>query len=508
MNDTFEEYRALIEAMPSGLAGSIELLLREMEAGDAMALRLAAIPHNLDAEILGVLLPELQSHEIDRLCDELANLSFMNQIAGTTLMHDEVRGYLFDQWLLKDKGKDFRDISARLVNYFEAREGDHTTEQEVGAQLQAIFHQMGANPEAGFKAFEAFCRRERYRFRLHACETVIKLIHEYDSVLHHAHSLWLTYHEAKLAFDLRRYEDAETLFQKILAEPEIDAKLSVRCIYRMGNIHQARRDWRAAISAYNEGLSIVAGHPETQNQEVKILQGLSTALRKMGKFQEAGDVLKNSIMLAESQNDRSALAAGYNSLGNLHRKLGQFKRAIEAFEMSLTFLNRNDESFRPSQVYNNLGLIYIDLTEWETARDYLEQSSEIAKLAGDTNGQAIALSNLGRVYLNLSEQKHAIEVAVTAVELFQQIHNWYGAAATCAGLARFYRRSKQISEARAYFVRSVSLFKRANASNQALEIEAEIARLGQRERLPWYAVTAIVLFILIFVLIFIGLITA
>ena len=47
--------------------------------------------------------------------------------------------------------------------------------------------------------------------------------------------------------------------------------------------------------------------------------------------------------MAEAVRDWSALAASYNSLGNLHRKLGQARRAIDAFQRSLGYLKDCNE---------------------------------------------------------------------------------------------------------------------------------------------------------------------
>jgi len=496
VTDPVEQYRRLLEAAPVGIGGSVEILLGQLPEQTARHLRLAAIPHQFNADLLCVIDPGLAPTEANNLCETFAPLSFVAAVNGALVFHDEVRRYLFQEWLAAEPPS-FREVSRRLTEHFALQEETLTGEAQVVARQQRTFHLIGADQVAGFDLFERLCRRERYGFRLNSCETLIKLVHEYDRILTPERKKWLTYHEAKLQIDLRQYSEAERLLRMLVDRGDLVPELRTRILFRLGTVKADTREWDEAAVFFRQGLDFVANHRGVEGQGMKMMLGLATVYRETDRAKEAGSLLRTTIAMAEAADDRSALAASYNSLGNLHRKLNQSRRAIEAFHNSLRHLEQAKEPFRPAQVYNNIGLVHADLAEWEPARDALEKSLEISRKAGDTHGQATALSNLARVYFNQEEHRKAVEAAGEAADLFLEIRDWYRAATTVRGLGRYYRRTGMTANARAQLQRAAHLFHRAGAEREVEEANAEIERLDKKRGLPWYAWVSLVLFALL-----------
>ena len=488
-----EEYRKLIAELPKGMAGSVELLARQLSPLAEQLLRLGSIPHVVDLPVARVLLPEVAQEDLEVAADELRPLSFVIRSSEGSMLHDDVRAYLFGQWLKAhdddpEKWGYFKAVNRRLTEYYVECAEETVGEARAVAERQRIFHLTGANRAEGFAAFEKLCRAERYRFRLESCEALIKLLREYEPILSARQRSWLDYYECKLDIDLHHYDTAERLLTVLLERDSVrgDPALHARCLFRLGFCLKQTRNFARARMLFEELLGFAQNTPEAADLELRALQGLGALLIEMKEPEKADEVLGEAVMLAEAGGRHDAIATAWNALGILRRQLGQPKRALEAFETALHHLALGGEAFRPRQVHNNIGLLYADRADWPAACESLEKSCEIAREAGDMNGEATALSNLGRVYLALERPGEAMTAAERAIQLFRGVHNWYGAAMTKRGMARYFRREGRSDEARASFVEAKVLFLRAGVDDKAAEVENEIAKLeGQQGSWSW-----------------------
>lgn len=488
--DTFEQYRRLVESLPSGTAGSVELVARQLSATAESLLRLTAIPHSFDLSIAQVLMPEAEPELLQRaLTDELLPLSFVVGDSDGFVLHDDVRRYLFRTWL-ETYGRDadrwarFQAASGRLADLYAARAEELVGEAQAVAHRQRIYHLVGADPQRGFEAFQQLCNAERYRYCLESCGALIALMQEYEPILTTASRDWLDYQETKLLLDQHRYAEAKHKLEQMWQRDSVkgDPALYARCLYRSAAAARGEHDAERASEIYAELMGYASAQPAANDLMMRAMQGYGSLLVEMGRADEAQKILNAAKALAEESGNNAALATVWNTIGILHRRLAQPHRALEAFGNALREIELGQEIYRQRQVYNNIGLLYADQAQWPQARDNLEKSGDIARKAGDSDGEATSLSNLVRVYLNLSQISQALTAAERAIKLFQSVHNWNGAAMTSRGLARYYRRADRIPEARAALVRAADMFDRAGLPDRAAETEREIQQLDSPKR--------------------------
>jgi len=425
--------------------------------------------------------------------NEIANLSVVVQAGACFTLHDDARGHLFGRWLAPERRNAFADISARLAAHFAALETEGAGDVRTVAQRARIFHLLGADQAAGFAAFEALCRQERMEFRLHACEALIRLVHEYDPVLTPERRLRLRFIEARLLLDLRRYAEAETWLNELRTACADDPRLLVRVLFRLGRLCQIRRRRDEALSHYNAALALVATHEDLRDQELRLLQNLAMLQADRNELDAAAAVMAKAVKRAERLGDRGELAACHNSLGILLRRQSEPDRAIAAFQASLGYFEGGKDEFRTAQVHSNLGLAYADQADWERARQSLERALEISRQADDANGQATALINLMRPYLGLQRRADAIAAGEQAITLFTRIHNWHDAARTAESFARLYRRERRLPEARTALAQAAELYRRAADPARAAACDEMAGRIGSKRRMPWYVLVALVL---------------
>ncbi len=501
MIDLVERFKLQSErSAESGPGGSIESLLEQLEPQSARYLRLCAIPHQFDPDILRVLAPELNPGQVETYCEEFSSLPVITFNQDGMAFHDKARHYLFQHWLDPPVSKDFVGASGRLAAYFAKRYEVSQGEQQKNYTIRRVFHLVGASQQTGFDEFQQLCRQMRHQFRLNDCEHLIKLVHEYDKILSPEREMWLTYHEGKLAADRCQWELAEELIKRIIngaAPPD----LSVLAYNRLGMIFDERREFSKAIAYYKKALKIATTLPNARRYKYRILHGLGTAYRDIGNLEEAENLLKKSIDLAAEMNNQSGLAMGYNSLGTLYNLRRKTSEAIELYEKSLENLNKTGDSFRTAQVYNNLGLVYAERTDWRKSCAFFERSLDITRQSGDALGQAKTLNNLTRIYQNLGLKEQAIETAQRAIRLFEEMREYYSSALTKRDLGRLYHRMNNHGQAHQALTGAIKTFNQCGETAEANRTQVELNRLRHKTPLPWLLIIFVTILFALFLLI-------
>jgi tetratricopeptide (TPR) repeat protein len=536
------------------------------------------------------LAPDLDADKAEEECRALSNLSIIKIIAkseeflaentprvfdpqeDSLVLHSDARRYLFNYWLRRPNQEQFALASARMVNYYdervsyesrvssaeatdsritgtlslrnpdnrrnekEATEHESLWDQRIKTEL--MFHRIGADQDKGFAEFEKLFGQRRQEFRLNDCEHLLKLLHEYDSILTADCRSRLLYHEAKLALDRRQLISAETVFHRVLlAVPAPPIDLQVKTWMHLGRIEAEKHNWVQAIGSYNSALSMVDWIDNTvirRSFVYDIFRDLGVAYRDSGNLRRAEELLQKSIDYAKEVRSLEGLAQGYNSLGTLCRKLGDSERAVNKYEKSLSVLRQLNDDFRPAQVYNNIGLTYLDQRCWDRSLSSFQKSLKIKLQAGDTIGQAKTLNNLMQAYSNLGREQDAIESAEHAAKLFEEVEDYYDAAIVNRNLARVYRRTKgRIGRVAAnrYYEQALKLIKRSVEDRQfersiGLKLEElslarksvltqetrllselqsireEIKSLNRRFWLPWWMWLSIITLLLVVIWLF------
>jgi tetratricopeptide (TPR) repeat protein len=512
MDKRLEDFQRLLnELSAKGPGATVDLLLEQMDANQARCLRLCAIPHEFDVSSLRALAPDLTEERAISYCDAFSKLSLVAKREESLAMHEESRRYLFDQWLEPERQAEFSSASEQLAEYFNAysarlqtETGTEKSDTVERSMRNRMFHLMGASHTEGLAEFERLFRQRREEMRLGQCETLIKLVREYDRVLNPLEKAIVAYHEGKLAADRREWAIAEECYNRVLATKDVSTRLQVKTLCGLGMINDDQRRWSAAINFFQKGLERADERPDCFAQIINLHLNLGSTYRDSGQLPEAEDHLQKGITLAQNAHDFSSLADGYNTLATLYLKLNDTSKAVGTYQLSLKHLEELGDKFRPAQVYNNLGNAYANQRDWQKAGEFFRQSLEIKRQAGDNAGQALTLTNLVRVYRAQQKIPAAIAALEQAAALFAEVRDDYNAARVKRELARVHRSVKNFELASRAFDEAVVLFDRCREHQ---EVEATRQESGQRKRgLPWWVIVAIVLFLLLVILFVIGLI--
>jgi tetratricopeptide (TPR) repeat protein len=515
MSTRLADFERLLAQHAQQQFSSVETLLAVLPPQLGELLRLCAIPHEFDTSILQVLDPKLDVSGAAQLYDELLDLACVSVSENAAMLHESARRELFARWLTAERATVFRAASARLESHFEwLAQASNARGSEVAAQ-QALFHALAVDQARAFTSFELLCRQARHQNRLADCGHLIKLVHEYDTVLSPTCSAWLTYHEAKLTADLLRFDDAQRLFESLLeqfdSEPLLNEQLlQIKVALRLGRLHAERRHFAKAIDFYVRARTNMLGRDRIADvREYEIARSLGEAHRDNDDLDQAEALLSHSLRSAQAAGDTAAVADIHNSWGTLQAKRGDLKDAIASYETSIAELERLGRRFQSAQVYNNLGIAQADDGEFALAEQSFRASLHIKMEAGDSLGKAKTLVNLVRVQRARKEIPAAIVACSEAIKLFREVQHYPGLADATRTLAKLHMLADARPLARDLLVEAAALFERAGLSTAAANVQEELKMVDDSHRPAahgWFAVgcaltgVAFVLMIVVIVL--------
>jgi tetratricopeptide (TPR) repeat protein len=232
-------------------------------------------------------------------------------------------------------------------------------------------------------------------------------------------------------------------------------------------------------------------------EQVEVMLKLGEVLQLVGQWDEAGDLYRQALELAEKLGDRSAQAWCQTARGELFRKQGRyadasacFERARVAFEElddqagvgqalhyagtlawnqgnyeeararyegSLIIRRQLDDEPRIASLLSNLGLVAHHQGEYEAARKLYEESLNIRYQLQDKWAIAVSLANLG--YLNYEQRNY--EAARTQLEVavhFQrEVGDRWMIATALNNLGNVARAQNNLEEARALYTESLTI---------------------------------------------------
>lgn len=480
--------RMLEAASAKGPSAINDLYVRQLEPRDGALLRLCALPHEFDAPLLPVLSPELSAAEAEARCRVLAALPLVNPSEHGFVLHDALRTDLIAAWLTPERRAEFAAASGRLVRHFERAAEDASTELEREAATRAVmYHLVGVDEGRGMELFERLCRAARRQYRLSACASLVRLVHEYDRVLSHGAAATLAYHEAKLALDERNWDRATTLLERLTAGADIPRGTRIRAKLRLGTVLCERGRRPEALALYREAAEEARKHPEDADLVARAQLEEALALRDLGELDKAAATFRASADTASPLGRGDIQASAMNGLGSVLLRLNQPREAILAFDESIQHIDPALDALRVASVYNNLGTANRLLARWPEAEGWFRRSLEIICAAGDPRARATALTNLAQVQFQRGEASGALATTTEAVSLFEKVGDLARAAVAVWNEAKYHRKVGDLLAARAAYARAEELFARAREWAQHELVLAEATTLGRRPRIPWWA---------------------
>jgi tetratricopeptide (TPR) repeat protein len=415
---SIEAFRRLIESASAQATTEGPVLLTDRLVGPVAGdlLRRCAVPHDFDCELLAWI-GGIGPDEAEQRYAQFTDLSLIEVSETSLRVHESWREPLWRWWLADAQRERFVALSERLVEWF-TRPASPTGEDPNARRR--MFHLLGCRRDEGMAEFDRLFRTARHRRRFSECSLLLQLIREYDPVLTPEERVLLSYHEGKIASDLRQWERALPILRSVSDDPRAGPQLRINAEARMGNALRQLNRTDEARALLEGALGRVAGDPMAERSRWRVLYELGEMDRDLGYVDRAAATLAEALARANDDEEEADFAGVLNSLGTVQLRRRDIDAALTSFNASLDHLRRRGDVLRPGTVLNNVGLAQLERCDWPAAEAAFAGSLETKRSAGDVLGQATTLVNLGRAQAAQARIAEALKSVEEAERLFER----------------------------------------------------------------------------------------
>jgi tetratricopeptide (TPR) repeat protein len=144
---------------------------------------------------------------------------------------------------------------------------------------------------------------------------------------------------------------------------------------------------------------------------------LGRCYQRLGRYEEAIEVYRQAIQIAENHNAQNLLGEWLEGLGDVHQSKGEYETAVEYYTRSLDITRSEDNDVREGHLLANLGRAYRDLGDLRQAIEYLEEAIQIAEETRDLSELGNRLGSLGSVFTSVGQFDRALDVYSRALNI-------------------------------------------------------------------------------------------
>ena len=289
--DPLAAFRQLIEGTSVLREAKHPVALTDALVGPELGavLRRCAVPHEFDRRLLERL-GGWSATEAEQRFVEFSELSIM-EFAGSALsVHERWRKPLWSWWLSEEQRTPFVALSESLTEWFAASALASGSETDLRRQM---FHLIGCQQDEGVRMFETLCRLARRQRRFSDCSLLIRRVKEYEPVLSARGRAVISYHDGKLASDLRQSERALYLFRSVATEPAAGTELQLNALVRQGHALRELGRTAEALAVLEEARGASTGG--ATDQTWRVLYELGEVYRDLGHADLANKMLRAAL---------------------------------------------------------------------------------------------------------------------------------------------------------------------------------------------------------------------
>lgn len=432
----FEKIKALQQqANPEQGTGdaSLDMLLVAMQPSLRRLVQNLAIPHWFDEQVLAAIERDPDYLALHGL-DGITGFSFVRSHPHGYAYHDLVRGSLLGQ-LMRQEPERIRQVSRCLLDVFrgEQRSGDEDIIWEH-AYLKLV-----CDEEAGFQSFEELFMGARGARRFAVCDTLVGMAAEQRPLLSREANFRIDYYQGLLAFDIHNFEDAETIFRRLVAV-QVSSQWADRAQLYMGLTleaqglpEQAEQIYRAAISRSKDVL-------DAADFSSRLYDRLAKVSLALGNLVEAEEHVHKSLRINERAKNLVGQALNYETLGHVYERLRDLSHSRSAFNQSLALFSQAGRELDKARVYGSIATLLESFSRWAEAEAWYKKALQARADVGDDYGLGIVYANLGGLYLKQGQAQESLKYFQTALQAFQRFRDRFRSAQVLHNMALTFER--------------------------------------------------------------------
>jgi predicted ATPase/DNA-binding SARP family transcriptional activator len=322
--------------------------------------------------------------------------------------HDKLRTLVYEETSLARKRLLHRRTAVALSGQARGREAD-----SLAGQIARHHRLAGRDAEAA----RYFQLAGDYARGLHANSEALS---HYEEALALGHPDAATLHEAIGDLRTRAGEYGAALASYEAAASSASPGDLAVLEHKIGNVYARRGERDLARSHYESALEGLRG-PEEDTELARLYADWSLLAHGQGEPEEATELARRGLELAEGTDDRRALAQAHNMLGILAGKSGDQDAALRHLGESLDLAEALGDSDARVAALNNLALARESGGEPEEALELAEAALRLCVASGDRHREAALHNNLADLLHATGRERESMAHLKRAVELFAEI---------------------------------------------------------------------------------------
>ena len=224
----------------------------------------------------------------------------------------------------------------------------------------------------------------------------------------------------------------------------------------LGGILQRQGKFDEAVDAFKK--SMVIGRKLDDIRHVAmVLNSLGSVLQRQGKFDEAVDAFQRSASIEEELGDLRGQAMVLNSLGGVLQRQGKFDEAVDAFQRSASIEEELGNLRGQAMVLNSLGGVLQRQGKFDEAVNAFQCSAATEEELGNQRGQAMVLNSLGGVFQRQGKFDEAVDAFQNSAAIEEELGDRRGQAMVLNSLGGVFQRQGEFDEAVDAFQRSAAI---------------------------------------------------
>ena len=249
------------------------------------------------------------------------------------------------------------------------------------------------------------------------------------------------------------YNKARKAFGKLDKKEEIlQCNLNIsRCNRLLGRFEQSGENLSRLLER-------ARALPDSERLQTKIVLEQANSAWFQGRYQEAFNLLQDSLQRARKKDWVLEQVIALNTSGLTWWSLGKNERAMRdlnrALELAKTLEIRRDEV---ATTYNNIGLVQRDQGRYDRALQTLHKALDIDREIDSRWAIAYDLRNIGLTHVHQGNPEQALPLLQDALSLTREIGNRINQAKVLVAMGNCYLRLGKQNRAREYFDKSLSL---------------------------------------------------
>ncbi|MBT0585256.1 tetratricopeptide repeat-containing diguanylate cyclase [Alteromonas oceanisediminis] len=191
-------------------------------------------------------------------------------------------------------------------------------------------------------------------------------------------------------------------------------------LYEQARNSMERNRYEEASNLLNQSIALF----QTLDQRKRLADAyrqLGLTYRYQSRYSTALEYIYLAMQIYQELGDKSAISSTYNSIGTVMEKMGQLEEASQAHNQALQLHYELDDQQGIASALYNIGDIYRSMGDFEKALPYLQDALKMDIAAGEPKNIAYSLNKLGYMLNQMGQREQGRDYLYQALALFEDI---------------------------------------------------------------------------------------